>query len=336
MKSNTNKFGLSRNIPDDIKKTIRQNSKYGCVVPHCRNVIYEYEHLIPEFKDAITHDPEKMCLTCPTHNPRKQGPNREELYSKDQLINFYSAIRTAKESIELRNNDIFSGFDNNIKIKMGGLICENVNSLIEIDGKNIFSFRINSNKSLFSPDIHFNGKFEKPNGELLCEIKENEWVSNSNHGDLIYKNGILSIFEENQKPIFSIKKVPTDNTLIIENLDLWVSPFHIYISNNELIVARHDTMSNSYIAAKIEATISHQDAAIKLSSLDLIPKIDFDTSKISYSGNYGFKMENNGITAAFGPGVSRIKRIHILTCSKGQQSGFKFIDIDDLLKKYNG
>lgn len=335
MKSSKNKYGLSRHIPDTIKKTVRLNSKYGCVVPTCRNIIYEYEHLIPEFKDAKTHDPEKMCLTCPTHNPRKQGINGEELYSKEQLIKFYSIIKEATDPIEIRNNDVFSGFDKNIKIHIGGLICENIRSLIEINGKNIFSFRINPNKTPFAPDIHFNGRFEKPNGELLCEIRENEWLSNSNHGDLTYKNGILTIFDKHQKPVFSIRKVPSDNTLIIDNLNLWVHPFHIYITNGELIVARYDT-NNNFTAAKIEATISHQDVAIRLSSDDLSSNIDFDPGKISYSGNYGFKMLNNGIATAFGPGISYIRKIHILNRLNGQEFGFKFIDIDDLREKYGG
>lgn len=335
MKSTKNRYGLSRHIPDHIKRTIRQNSKYACVVPNCRNVIYEYEHLIPEFKDAKTHDPEKMCLTCPTHNPGKQGINREELYSKEQLINFYKSIKETKEPIEVRNNDIFYGFDKNIKIHIGGLICENIQSLIEINGKNIFSFIINPNKTLFAPDIHFNGRFEKPTGELLCEIKENEWLSNSNHGDLIYKNGVLSIFDEYQNPIFTIRKVPADNTLIIDNLNLWVHPFHIYIAGGELVVARYDT-NNNYIAAKIEATISHQDVAIRLSSDNISNLVDFDPSKLSYSGNYGFRMTNNGIATAFGHGISYIRKIHILNLLNGQEFGYKFIDLDELPKKYGG
>ena len=329
-----NKFGLSRYIPDEIKKVIRQNSKYGCVVPNCRNIIYEYEHLKPEFKDAKIHDPEKMCLTCPTHNPRKTGVDGEELFSKEQLIEYYSKIKESKEPIKITNKDIFSGFDKSIKIQFGSLICENISSLIEINGKNIFSFNANYDKSSFAPDILFNGKFEKPNGKLLFEIVENEWLSNSEHGDLIYKNGVLTIFDENQNPIFLVRKVPSENTLIIEKLDLWVYPFHIYIDKDELIVARHDLSTDSYIAAKIDASISNQDTAFKLSSDNISSNIDFDKSKISYSGNYGFMMKNNGIKMAFGAGVSRIKSIHILTSLKGQKSGYKFVDVDDLKKKY--
>jgi hypothetical protein len=336
MSNSINKPVLSRYIKDDIKKIIRQNSKFGCVVPNCRNIIYEYEHLLPEFKDAKIHDPEKMCLTCPTHNPRKAGINGEELYSKEQLIDFYLKIKESKEPLKITNKDIFSGFNNSIKVQLGSLICENISSLIEIDGNNIFSFNENPDKSIFAPEILFNGRFEKPNGKLLFEIIENEWLSNSEHGDLIYKNGVLTIFDENQTPIFLIRKVPTENILKIEKLDLWSYPFHIFIENGSLVVARHDLNNDSYIAAKIDATISHQNVAIKLSSNNLSPLIDFGKNNVTYSGNNGFKMDRNGIKMAFGAGISRIKRIHILTSIKGKNSGYKFVDVDDMIKKYGG
>ena len=60
MSKNKNRFGLSRYIPEDIKRLVRQNSKFGCVVPGCRISFYEYEHILPEFKDARAHDPEKI------------------------------------------------------------------------------------------------------------------------------------------------------------------------------------------------------------------------------------------------------------------------------------
>ena len=89
-----NKHNSSRHITKETKLKIRQNSKFGCVVPHCRNSFYTYEHLLPEFKDAKTHDPEKMCLTCSNHNPRKTGGNGQENFSKEQLIEFYQNIKS--------------------------------------------------------------------------------------------------------------------------------------------------------------------------------------------------------------------------------------------------
>src|SRR5574337_274292 len=57
-----NKFGLSRDIPDLIKREVRQKCGFGCVV--CGSAVYQYEHLEPLFPDAKNHDPNGIVLLC--------------------------------------------------------------------------------------------------------------------------------------------------------------------------------------------------------------------------------------------------------------------------------
>jgi hypothetical protein len=57
-----NQHGLSRHIPNDVKAAVRQLSKFGCV--RCRNAIYQYEHIDPEFAEARSHDARAICLLC--------------------------------------------------------------------------------------------------------------------------------------------------------------------------------------------------------------------------------------------------------------------------------
>ena len=64
MSSVTNKYGLSRNIPEDVKLAVRQACGFGCVV--CGMSIIEYEHIDPPFHDATVHDPTKIALLCAT------------------------------------------------------------------------------------------------------------------------------------------------------------------------------------------------------------------------------------------------------------------------------
>lgn len=61
-KENINKHGLKRYIEADIRRKIRHDAGYGCVI--CGNIFVDYEHIEPEFKDAKKHDPEKMTLLC--------------------------------------------------------------------------------------------------------------------------------------------------------------------------------------------------------------------------------------------------------------------------------
>ncbi len=53
-----NKHGLSRTIPEDVKRQVRQACGFGCVC--CGFAIVTYEHIEPEFHNAESHDPENM------------------------------------------------------------------------------------------------------------------------------------------------------------------------------------------------------------------------------------------------------------------------------------
>lgn len=66
--SQLNKFGLSRHISADVKRQVRQQSGFGCVV--CGNLLYEYEHVDPPFAEARSHNPECITLLCPACHAR--------------------------------------------------------------------------------------------------------------------------------------------------------------------------------------------------------------------------------------------------------------------------
>jgi hypothetical protein len=61
-----NRYGLSRTIPAHVRRSVRRNSKQGCVI--CRGMICEYHHFAPKFVDAVEHDPDGICLLCTGHH----------------------------------------------------------------------------------------------------------------------------------------------------------------------------------------------------------------------------------------------------------------------------
>lgn len=62
----TNRQGLSRYIPEQIARKVRQECGFGCVI--CGTALYHYEHISPEFKDAFSHDVENIALLCAMHH----------------------------------------------------------------------------------------------------------------------------------------------------------------------------------------------------------------------------------------------------------------------------
>jgi len=116
-----NQHGLSRHIPSEVKRTVRQNSKFGCVI--CRSAICQYEHIIPSFADAQSHDPENMCLLCGTcHDKVTRG-----MLSKVTVSEARKHVLSRNVKRPFENFDLTS---NNVRIKFGSNIFDSPKSLI--------------------------------------------------------------------------------------------------------------------------------------------------------------------------------------------------------------
>jgi hypothetical protein len=307
--SKVNKYGLTRSIPESVKRQVRINSKFACIVPDCRESIYEYEHLIPEYKDAKEHNSDNICLTCAKHNPTKKGVIGNEYYSKQQLINFYKLIKNSKNPPPPLNKDFFNYLENPVRIKIGDFEMEDVESIITIDNENYLSFNKNKDNNEFAPKVMFSGKFNNSKKENIFTIKNNEWISDYNHYDLITTNGKIKIYEESRKCIFEAYKIPENNKIIISKLNLIKYPFNIFIEKDSFIVRRYIN-NYQWIEVKFKALISNQKIGISLNSSEKI-----DINKISFCLNCDGKMSNEirgvGINLGIGGGTSRIALIRV-------------------------
>jgi hypothetical protein len=62
MSNERNKHGLSRVIPDPVKRAVRQRCRFCCVI--CGAIPYQYHHFNPLYEDARAHLPEGITLLC--------------------------------------------------------------------------------------------------------------------------------------------------------------------------------------------------------------------------------------------------------------------------------
>lgn len=58
----------ARNIPSAVKRQVRQECGFGCVI--CGAPLYDYEH-IDDFAMVKSHEPKNIALLCPTHHAMK-------------------------------------------------------------------------------------------------------------------------------------------------------------------------------------------------------------------------------------------------------------------------
>jgi hypothetical protein len=318
-----NDHGLSRHIPEDVKREVRQRSRFGCVIPGCRRAFYEYEHIEPEFKDAKSHDPAAICLVCPNHNPRRTGGLGQENYSKEQILKYYNDIQNAPEHTipDIVNPDFFSGFSRAPKIIMGRSSFQGVRSIINVAGEDVFSFRRSDGSTPFEPDVVFTGNFKSEDGGLLFSIVENEWRSRVDHWDVETKNGEIKVYRESGISFHAIKK-PSDAAIEIVYMKLWHPPFLIEVSDGRLFVVRVDQAASKYMGMEVEADFLGGECGVFIDPQDIVPDIAF-------YGFYGqgpqFTLKGNGICLARGGASAYLRKLDFIHSSNIENKAVKTI-----------
>lgn len=166
-----NKFGLNRTIPLPIKRKIRQKCYFGCVV--CGNAIVEYEHVDPEYHEAMEHNPEKITLLCPQcHAKVTRGLMSKDSIKKAMMYPKCKEIGFSHEILDVTNKSL------EIQYGINGLRMKDISIPIQINQIPLM-------------------KIEKPNNhtepyKLSCIFYDSE-----NQKTLEIKNNEYYIFNEN-------------------------------------------------------------------------------------------------------------------------------------------
>lgn len=175
--SDKNKHGLSRHIHPQLKKQIRQEAGFGCVV--CGLAIGEYEHIAPEFADAERHDPEKMTFLCSQCHAKVT----RKFLSKE-------AVWKAKEKPFALNggkpHETFHIGDEWPEVKIGNVVTRQCESLITVNGRSLLG--ILPPEEAGGP-FRINAVLDGVDGQEVLRIKDNAWASNSDLWDVEAKGG---------------------------------------------------------------------------------------------------------------------------------------------------
>jgi hypothetical protein len=205
--SHINKHGLSRTIPKDIKRTIRQRDGFGCVV--CGLAIVQYEHVDPEFKDATAHNPDCITLLCGAcHDKVTRG-----IWSKGKIKEHMKAPKCKQAGFTYEAFDIGNKFP---IIKLGELTFEKTSVLIEAMNEKILTIDI---PEVESGPYRLSGIFCDKSGNKILEIKDNEWFGEVANWDIETIGKSLFIKDSDENIILHIIVNPPNN-LIIQELNM--------------------------------------------------------------------------------------------------------------------
>lgn len=228
---NINKFGLPRTIPEAIKRQIRQDSGFGCVI--CGLAIASYEHIEPEFYEAKVHDPDKMTFLCDGCHSRVT----RRIWSKEK-------VWKAKEKPYCREHkkciDAFDIGQTNPIIWIGTNRFDNSERIITINGENILYFE--------PPEIkdgpyRLSAKFYDSKGKLSLEIKKNEWFGYIDNWDIECKGKTITV-REKQGTLGLVITASPPKGIIIEKMDMLYDEVQVKCNKKEIHIVGRNKIEN--------------------------------------------------------------------------------------------
>lgn len=208
-----NQYGLSRDIPDDVKLAVRQRCGFGCVI--CGSSIFDYEHFYPSFAETQTHDPDGITLLCSTHHAQK---------TRGRLS--LDTVRSENESPAA----ITHGFAHEALdlgtvwpiIHIGTLRAEETPILLEIFGEPIISITPSKDGGPFL----LNAVFCDEQGQELARIVDNEWRGQAELFDTEITGARLRIRNAPRNISLEIALDPPHG-LSIERLSMYYQGVHV-------------------------------------------------------------------------------------------------------------
>lgn len=176
-----NQHGLSRDIPEDVKRVVRRRCGFGCVV--CGSGIYHYDHLDPPFEDAVRHDPAGIILLCGgCHDKKTRG--------------FLSATTVRERSLQPPTfktgytREFFDIGADRPRILLGGTIFEGMDTILRVKGQAIMQLKPPEEEG--APH-RLSGIFCDSSGNEIFRIVDNEWQGSLAAWDIEASGGTLTI-----------------------------------------------------------------------------------------------------------------------------------------------
>lgn len=248
--ANINKYGLPRTIPEPVKRQVRKNSKFGCVL--CRKGFYQYEHIEPTFENAFSHNPDHICCLCGSCH---DSVTRRQI-SKQAVLKAYEKLKNASVNEVAPPIGPLDFHDGNAELVVGKLVyCPVVENVLTYQGYKLITVYPGT---VEGEPGRISAIFTNPLGEPILELKDNEWIGNIQNWDIEVIGTRIIVRRKLGEIIFKLRLDPPGR-LIIEHLDMRIGDAHILITDKTYAVGRYLNVENVFWF--------HTDIEIKKSSI---------------------------------------------------------------------
>jgi hypothetical protein len=217
-----NRHGLSRNIPAEVKRTIRQRSGFGCVI--CGFAICHYEHVDPEFLDAREHNADCMTLLCGRCNDKK----RRGILSKEAVKRAMLNPKCLQEGFTFDTFDVGTSLPT-IQFSDSTWTANKAFVLLRINGTDLVRFEPPEEEG--SPFL-LSAQFYNYKGKRIFWIERNEWFGDSSNWDIETIGQVITIRRAAREYELEIRNIPNER-LIINKVNMLYKGYKIKGNDRE-------------------------------------------------------------------------------------------------------
>lgn len=222
-----NVYGLPRAIPADVRREVRKNCGFGCVI--CGLGIVQYEHVDPEYHLAKEHDPTKIALLCPQCHAKITTKHWSKARVKLAMKNpVCKQVNYSKE--------VFDFCEGHPQLRFGGILLKNCPIPIEVAGYPLFSVKPPEQEG---EPFRLSGTFTDSTGEISLIVKDNEWMAKSSSWDVEVTGGRI-IIREGPRNIHLVLKAEPPHALVVEKLDMRLGGLH-FLANGDFLKVEFPT-----------------------------------------------------------------------------------------------
>jgi hypothetical protein len=190
----------ARKIPPEVRRGVRQRDGFGCVF--CGSFIFELHHIVP-FSEGGEHTIDNLVCLCPNHH---------EQFHKKFIGNcvLKSRIKAPYTRAKGGSSGEFVLFDRRPEVRIGPLVCRDVDDIIVVDKVPILRTRFSDELKCFLIDCKFSGV----DGKDIVSIEENEIFVYLDNWDVVQSGNRIEFFNKKNRSKLSIEFDPSLGLLI--------------------------------------------------------------------------------------------------------------------------
>lgn len=221
MTNKTNKYGVSRYVPEHVKREIRQRCGFGCVI--CGLGFYDYEHFEPDFSEAKAHNPAGMTLLCPNCNQKR---------ARNRLSAEAVALANAKPKCLQQgfSKEQFDFSTTPVYIRIGGIEIHNCKYILVINDMPLISILPPLEEG---QPVRVSGFFTDGDGNQTLTLLNNEWSADTGSWDVESIGPVITIRSGPRNISLKIRLNPP-HSLSIEQLQMKFEGYYIKCDTEHL------------------------------------------------------------------------------------------------------